>query len=218
MAVIDGLIKVNFLSHLSDAQVVSNTFHIVNPGAGAPPDETELLNVATEAAAQFATSYKSLHVVSSFWDVVVCKQVSDGLAADVLLEATYAVAAAGTRTETGSYIPNGICGVASIKTPNASRRFRGHLMLPPCRTAGSVDGNVLNSSNAYTTAANAFIADLNDGTVGGGGWSGASLGDYNLCIFSRTAALASDPPVANAQTVILRPKASFLRRRERGAT
>lgn len=218
MALIDGLVKVNFLSHDSDSQVVSNTFHIVQPGAGSPPDFDELLQVATDAAAQFEASYLSLQVVSSVWDLVVCKQVSDGDPGDVLLEATYAVAESGTRTETGSYIPWGICGVASIKTPNASRRFRGHLLLPPCRTAGSVDGNVLNTANAYYTAAGAFVDDLNLGTIGGGGWTGSALSNYNLCIFSRTAAAASDPPVANAQTVIVRPKASFLRRRERGAT
>lgn len=216
--VIDGLAKVTFLSHLSDAQVVSNTFHIVESGATDPPDETELQTLATQLHDQFATTYRALHVTSSYWDTIITKQVSDGLAADVLLEATYAVNQAGTRTESGTYIPNGICGCASIKTPNASRRFRGHLLLPPCRSAGAVDGNVLNSSNAYWTAAVNFAAELAKGTPGGAGWTGSALASYYLCIFSRTAALSSDPPVANAQAVVIRAKASFLRRRERGGT
>jgi hypothetical protein len=218
MALLNGLVTVNFLSHLSDAQAVSNTFHLSNQGAGSPPDEAHLEALASQLHDQFAVTYRALHVVSSVWDTITCTQVSDGLANDVLLQATFAVAQQGTRTESGTYVPNGLCGVASLKTPNASRRFRGHLMLPPCRTAGSVDGNALNPTNAYYTAAAAFAAEMAKGSPTGAGWTGSELGDYFLAIFSKTAALNGDPAVANVQTVIIRPKASFLRRRERGSS
>lgn len=218
MAAFNGQASLQFLSHTAVAQTVSNTFHVANSGAGSPPDFDALLALATQAAAQFATTYKALMPAASTWDTVVAKQVIDPTTTTVALEATYAVDAVGTRAIAGSGVPNSLCGVLALKTPNASRRFRGHLMLPPAIDGDAMNGNNWVTSNAYYTAMVAFAAEMAKGTPDGAGWTGSELSNYGLVIYSRTAALAAEPSVANVQTLVVRPKIAWLRSRERGAT
>lgn len=217
MALLNGLCKVTFLGHSSDGQVTSNTFHISHEGAGSPPDEPALMQLATDLGTVFA-EYKGMGTTDWTWDQIVTKQVSDGAGTDILLEGAHIVNVAGAIPNSGPYVPYGLCGCLSIKTSAASRRFRGHLLLPPVKVAAAVDGNVLKTSADYWLNMGALISLFAPGFVGGAGWAGAALADYRLCVFSRTAAREGVPSVANAIAMVRKPKVSFLRRRERGTT
>ena len=115
-------------------------------------------------------------------------------------------------------IPDSVCAVVSLKTANASRRFRGHVFAPPARTAGSVSGVSLNIGNAYYTALGAWITELKKGVIGGSGWAGSDLASYKLHVYSRAAALAGAPYVAECTDVILRSAATWLRSRQHGGS
>ena len=107
---------------------------------------------------------------------------------------------------------------ASMKTPNASRRFRGHNFLPPIVDVASLSGNVLDPSAAYATAAAAYVAKLQTGCQPSVTWTGTDLSAWSLCIYSHAAAVLSSPSVAAVQLVTLKSKVSFLRSRERGGS
>lgn len=218
MAALDGLARITMLGHSASNQVSSNTVHISNDGAGAPPDFNELADLAEQWADQFDTTYRGMGHTTWTWDQVVAKQVIPPGDTTVALEAAFAVAAAGTRTGASPYLPEAICGCLALKTPNASRRFRGHILLPPALVQTSVSGNNFNPSEPYWTAMGALGTELAKGTPGGSGWTGSALANYNLVVYSSTAQGLSLPSVANVQTLVPRAKVSWLRRREQGAT
>lgn len=218
MTALAGLIRLNFSGHLNSLQQTSNTIHISDDGAGSAPDFTELLAVATQAAAQFSTSYRSVAVTSWTFDTITAKQVVPPGDTTVPLEATYSVNLAGTRTVSGDDLPESLCACLAFKTPNASRRFRGHVLLPPAMDSSAFAGNNLDTGSTYWTNCEAFATELAKGTPGGAGWTGSALSAYQLVIYSATAQGLSLPSVANVQTLVLRQKASWLRRREQGAT
>lgn len=218
MPALDGLARINFSGHSASLQQTSNTFHVSNDGAGSAPDFAELLQLATDLKAQFDTTYKAVGVTTWTWDTITAKQVVPPGDSTVPLEATVAVNEAGTRAVTSPNCPEGLCACLAFKTPNASRRFRGHLLLPPAFNGAAFVGNNLDSSNAYWTNAQAFATELAKGTPGGAGWTGSALANYGLVIYSAMAQSLSLPSVANVQTLVLRPRGSFLRRREQGAT
>lgn len=218
MATFNGQIAVQFLGHTASGQTTSNSFHIANAAAGSPPDLTELQNVGAQLLTQFSATYRALGVTTWTWDSIITKQVVDPLNPVVYLEAVTNVALAGTRTIAGHAVPEALCGVVSLKTPNASRRFRGHMFAPPAFNDATLSGNLLDSGNAYWTNLGLFAAELFKGTPLGSGWTGAQLSHYELVIYSKTAALAAQPSVANVSGVTVKTKASFLRSRERGGT
>lgn len=218
MSLLPGLASVQLLSTANNGQTVSNTFHVTNLSAGSAPDFAELLLLATQMAAQISTTYRAVLTTDATFNSVICRNIVDPTTTDVYQEATFAVNAAGTRATTGSHIPTSVCAVLALKTPNASRRFRGHLFLPPANNASAVTGDGLDQTNAYWTNSLAFAAELAKGTPGGSGWTGSSLSHYSLVIWSKKAAESSLPSVANVQTLVLRPTARWLRSREHGAT
>lgn len=218
MTALAGLASLQLLGHNAQGQTTSNTLHVSNDGAGSAPDFNALLQLATDFATEFATVYRALSPASWTWDAVVAKQVVPPADTTVPLEATHNVALAGTHTLAGIGVPQAVCVVVAFKTPNASRRFRGHNMLPPLADGGAIDGNNLASSSTWKTAALAYVAELTKGTPTGGGWTGSELSNYGLVIYSRAAQAQSLPSVANVQLVVLRDKIAWLRRREQGAT
>lgn len=218
MALFNGLASVQFLGHDFDGQTTSNTFHIHNSGAGSPPDFAELETLGTQLLAQFTTEYRGMGGTAWTWDSIITRQVFDPLAPVVYEEAVTAVDLAGTRTTGGPYCPQGLCGVISMKTPNASRRFRGHMFLPPTRSADQIDGNVFQVTEDYWLNGVTYAAELFKGTPLGSGWTGSALSDYGLVIYSKRAAQLSLASVANVSSVVMKPKVSFLRSRERGGT
>jgi len=218
VALANGLAAVNFLSHQGDGQVSSNTIHIFNASAGAPPDVTELTNLATQVVAQFSATYRAMLTTNATWDQVVVKSVKLPGTTDIPGEAANSPNLAGLRTVTGTAIPQGLCGVISLRVPAATRRFRGHIFCPPAYNAGAVSGNGLDPANAYSIALVNFALELAKGTPTGAGWTGAQLSAYKLVVYSPTQAAAALAYTGLVQAVVVRPKVSFLRSRERGGS
>lgn len=218
MALANGLVQVNIRSHEADLQQTSNTFHIFNPSAGAPPDVTELTTLATQLASQLTTVYRAMLVTTATLDDIVCKSVNLPGGSDIPGEATSTINQAGTRTIAGTAMPKALCALVALRVPAATRRFRGHMFMPPAFNSGSVAGNNLDTSNAYYTAVVAYAAELAKGTPTGAGWTGSSLSHYQLVVYSPTQAAAALPYTGLVQAVVVRLHVSFLRSRERGGT
>lgn len=199
-------------------QAVSNTFHIADPGAGSPPGFTDLLALADEVNTWLGTEYRQLMSDQCTHDAVIARQVSDPLNPVIVLEATKTVGVAGTRSSTGNHIPEAICAVIAEKTPNASRRFRGHMFAPPAVNQAAVNGDNLATTDAYWTALAAYIAKLQAGCQPTVTWTGTHLASYELSIYSKKAASLGQPNVAAVSLVTPRLKAAWLRSRERGGS
>jgi hypothetical protein len=214
----NGLAQLQIQSHMADGQAVLNTVHINDVGAGSPPDVTALTNLATDFWSWISGTYLALAPTTMTVDQVIARQVSDPTSPVIVLEAAHPVGAAGTRGTGARQGPQSLCGIASIKTPNASRRFRGHLFLPPIVDVASLDNNNIAASSAYQTAAAAFVAKLQAGCAPTPSWTGSALAAWTLCIYSLAAAKLTQPSVAAAQLVTLKSKVSFLRSRERGGS
>ena len=218
MTAFNGLAQIQIQSLMDDGQAVSNSVHINDVGAGTPPDVPTLLQLATDWWTYFSATYLALAPTTMTVEQVVARQVSDPAAPVIVLEATHPVGTAGSRGTGARQGPQSLCGIASMKTPNASRRFRGHNFLPPIVDVASLSGNVLDPSAAYATAAAAYVAKLQTGCQPSVTWTGTDLSAWSLCIYSHAAAVLSSPSVAAVQLVTLKSKVSFLRSRERGGS
>lgn len=210
--------RATFLGTLANGQRTSNTIAIVNPGAGTAPTYADLQELGTELLTQFATTYKAIGTTTWTWDSILTKNVVVPGTTDTYQEAATTVAAPGTRSDTTTWIPDSVCGVLSLKTANASRRFRGHLFMQPARTQSSVGGNLLATGDGYHTALTNFATELAKGCIGGVGWTGGTLASFKLHVFSRAAAIAGAPYVAECTAVTVRPDARWLRSREHGGS
>lgn len=213
-----GIAQVQIQSHMTDGQAVVNSLHITDPGMGTAPDLPTITALATEWWTYFSATYLALSPTSMTVDQVVVRQVEDPTAPGVILEAAHPVAAAGTRGLGARQGPQSLCGVVSLKTPVASRRFRGHNFLPPIEDVASLSGNNLDGSGAYWTAAQAYVAKLQTGCAPSVTWTGSNLSSWRLSIYSRRAASLSLPQNADVQSASLKLKVSFLRSRERGGS
>lgn len=213
-----GIAQVQIQSHMADGQAVVNSVHITDPGLGVAPDLPTLTALATEWWTYFSTTYTALAPTTMTIDQIVTRQVEDPTSPGVILEAAHPVGTAGSRGTGARQGPQSLCGVASFKTPVASRRFRGHNFLPPILDVASLSGNSLDGSAAYQTAAAAYVARLQTGCAPTVTWTGTNLSAWRLSIYSRTAASLGLPQNADVQLVTLKSKVSFLRSRERGGS
>jgi hypothetical protein len=218
VAAFPGLAQIQLQSTLASGQAVRNTFAISHAAAGTAPDYTELLQLATDIAGYLGTTYEGVLTPGDTFVQVVARQVNDPTSPAVLLEAAFPVGTAGTRTISGNASPDEACAVLSLKTPNASRRFRGHLFVPPCKHAADLNGEHWDAASAYHTAVEAFRTKLDDGCGPTPTWTGTSLHNYTLSIFSKVAATAAQPSVASVQTVTTDYRVHWLRSRGRGTT
>lgn len=218
MAAFNGLAQLQIQSTLSDGQAVNNTVHLANTGLGAPPDVTKLTDLATQWWTYFSATYLALSPTTMTVQQILTKQVIDPASGGIPLEAAHPVGTAGTRGTGARQGPNSLCGVIAFKTPNASRRFRGHNFAPPIVDVASLSGNQLDPAGAYKTALDAYIVKLQTGCLPAVTWTGAELSSWHLCIYSHAAAVLSEPSVAATALVVRRDKVSFLRSRERGGS
>jgi hypothetical protein len=214
----DGLAQLQIQSHMDDGQAVLNTLAICDPSSGSPPDVPTLLGLATEFWTWIASTYTALAPTTMTIDQVLARQVDDPASPGLILEAAHPVGVVGTRGTGARQGPTSLCGVASIKTPTASRRFRGHNFLPPIIDVASLSGNNLDGSAAYATAATAYIAKLQAGCVTTLTWTGTHLSAWSLAIYSLKSDQLAGPPYAQATLVTLKSKVAFLRSRERGGS
>ena len=218
MALFNGLAKVTFSSTLASNQQVSNTFYVGKASLGSPPDLTTLGNLASDLQTWFSTTYRAILDTSAKWDSITVYQVPDPTAPAVPLEYQLAVALAGTRTPAGSIGPGSLCGVIQLKTPNASRRFRGHLFAPPSLNGGDVgSGDKINLASGYGLQLSNLAAKFAAGAGTSPTWTGTTLASWTLSIYSKRAASLGLASVAICNTAVADGRWHWLRSRERGS-
>lgn len=219
MPYVTGAVSCNFVGHVASGQAFSNTFHLWDgTTSGDPPDLPALTTLASDLHTYFSTTYLAMLFTTSTWDSIKCSQISADPKTDPPLEAFLAVNAAGTRVTGSGTLPDSMCGVMSIKSPIASRRYRGHLMLPPAFNPADVNGDNFAVSQPYYVAMLALAAKFETGVLPTPTWTGTELAHYTLSLFSRTALTAAEPAMAFATAVVTQPKIHWLRSRERGTS
>lgn len=218
MAAFDGSALLQIQSHLASGQAIRNSLHVVHASAGSPPDYTELLQLADDFWSYVGTEYRAMLPTGGTVDQILAKQVNDPTAPAVLIEAAFPVAEAGTLATSNEGAPEQACALLSLKTPNASRRFRGHMFMPPPLMARQQDGQIWDAAATYFTGVVAYAAKLQDGAGPTPSWTGSVLHNYILNIFSLAAATDAVAPFAEVQTVSASPAVRWLRSRGRGTT
>lgn len=218
MAARNGLAVVRLVSQLATGQAIVNSFHISKPALGSPPTYDQLFQLATDIQAYLSPTYRPLLLTDSTFQKVEVEQVIDPNAPAVPLKAVYNLNAAGTRTTSNPRTPQSLCAVLSFGTPNASRRFRGHLFLPPALDNGQVNGDSFTSGGTYIVNCNGFAAAIGGGRAPSPTWTGTELASWFLALYSRKADQLALAPVANVQSVNVRLQAHWLRSRERGSS
>jgi hypothetical protein len=217
---LDGLASVQLLSHDGQGQEISNTFFVSDETASAEPSLAELTGIAADFAALAVTPYKALLHTSNTFDLIKVSQVADPTVTppEVVMAAVHGVGGAGTRTtSTLPVTPKEMTGLLKLTTPNASRRFRGHLFLPAFLDSQAFANDSLDQSSVWWTAANAFRLVLDSGRVDATPrWSGATISKYSLVCFSRAAAKLGQASVANVSQTSLSTKVRWLRSRNKG--
>lgn len=218
MALENQLAVVTFLSFTQFGQAVSNTFHITKGPGGSPPDLATLQGLADDLNAVFSDDYRSVLDEDSIFQQITVKQVADPTDPEPVAAALHTSGLAGTREITGELSPQSLCAVIRFRTAIASKRFRGHLFAPPCFQATDQNGDKFNVSTNYIGHLNNLASTFEAGSAGGDGWTGDTLSDWELCIFSKAAALESQPSVSPVTAVTVPLDVHWLRSRERGAS
>lgn len=214
----NGLARISILSFDISGQAVSNSFYVVDPGAGSPPNDGELAGLLTDLSAWFDTTYLALLWTGSTLDSWSAKQVVAPGGSDVPIEHVLSINAAGTAGSAGStLLPEPICPVVSLKTGFASRRARGHMFLPPALKSGSTDRQTF-QTGTWWTAVQAYTAKLAAGCGSSPSWTGTHLSNYNLCVYSKTADAAAETAIFACTTAVTGTKVHYLRSRAKGAT
>lgn len=217
MAPLDGLAAVHLFASLPGGQQVANSFHISDPGSGAPPSPADLSDLATQLDAALATTYRDILTTTSTYTAIKVAQVPDPtIPRDAYADFILPKNLAGLRSEVNEASPNQACAVTSLKTNSGQRSYRGHLMLPPALAARSMNGQTFNHSSAYYTACVAFSAALQTGCFGSHTWSGSKLSSFYLCIYSKTLQSRALPSVTEVISVVQGDAVHWLRSRARG--
>lgn len=217
MALLNGMARVNLLSQMASGQSVSNTFYVSDSGAGAPPDVAELAALAADIETWFSTTYRNIMLTVDTWQKVTCYQVADPAAPVLIEEASVYPNLAGTHGAGPRTNPDSVSGILSLKTPNASRRYRGHMFLIGPSFTGDMNGDKWDPASGWQTNAIALAAKFAAGIAPAPTWTGSHLSNYELVVFSKAAGIAGDPPVANVSACVIDPYVHWLRSRERGS-
>jgi hypothetical protein len=219
MAPLVGLAAVTFLSTLDTGQQCANTVHLSDPGASVAPDPTELADLADDLNAYFATTYRGVLRTVDTWDAIKVAQVPDPtISGDAYADYLLPLNLAGTRTAVDGACPREACACLSLKTNSGQRSYRGHLLLPSAGDIATLDGEVFKGGQAYITNVTAFANKLIDGCGASPVWTGSSLSQYTLSIYSRVKQMAAMPSVTGCITVVANTRVHWLRSRARGTT
>ncbi len=217
MANVADVAKVNILSTLPTGQAVSNTFYVHNPGLGIP-GLTEITNLATDIDTYFTTTYRAMLTSLATMVAIRTYSVPDPTTKEPYLEYVLQKNLAGTGAFTQSG-PDSACAVAALQTSVAAKYARGHLFLPP-QLLSTMDNNGRNwnQSSGSWAAWLAFVAKMATGCGASPTWTGSTLSQYTLCIFSKQQNKVVGAAVTDCSTVTLRPEVRWLRSRERGGS
>lgn len=218
MAAIQDVFSLSFRSTVN-TQLVANTFHVrQNPTAG-NVDAAHLTALLADAnTTSLITAYRAMLTTSDTLDVLVARLVHDPqFPNDPRAEAARTVGLAGTRAPADTREPTGLCGLITLGTDLAGRRYRGRVFLPPILDSQQIaNGGTIGTGSAYRTAITAFIAELTKTMYpSGAGHYGGAWNDNDLCIYSlRARTLIADPYYARVTSAVSKPPLHYLRSRE----
>jgi len=215
-----GVVQLQWLSTALGGQHCVNTLHLADAALSTPPDLDKLALIAGEFYNHVGQQYLNLCSNRSTLVSLTAQQVRDPtiLPTDVVLEYELAAGIPGTRPDgNGNVSANTLTGLLVLKTPNASRRFRGHNFLPPFLDSQAFATNSILSTSTWWTAATLYATKLSDGIVDSATrWPGQELPKWSLVCYSRRAALQGTPYVANVSHVQVSPALRWLRSRNKG--
>lgn len=218
VAVIPGIAAVQILSKLETGQACSNTFHIEHPGGGVP-DLSELTNLANDLDTWLSTTWLAQLRAGSVLYSYKVEQVRPPGDLTPLLAYTKVKNSAGTGGAlSGQLAPEAACEVIKIISPYASKSARGHLFMPSCRFASEMNGRLWLVGGTYHTANAAIAVKLAAGASNSPTWTGTSLPNYSLGVFSRIAGGGAPTQFFVANAVVADQIVHWLRSRERGTS
>lgn len=218
MPAINDVFSLSFRSTVG-TQLVANTLHVrQNPTAG-NVDAAHLTALLADAnTTSLITAYRAMLTTGDTLDVLVARLVHDPLFPDEpRAEAARTVGLAGTRAPGDTREPTGLCGLITLGSDLAGRRYRGRIFLPPVIDSLQIaNGGTIGASSAYRTNINAFITELNKTMYpSGAGHYGGSWNDNDLCIYSlRARTLDVGPFYARVTSAVAKPPLHYLRSRE----
>jgi hypothetical protein len=215
MGLIDGLARVTFLSYYASGQAVSNTIHVVDPGAGSPPDLTELTNLLGDIDTYFTTAYRACLLTGDKLAQYTAAQVADPTTPGAVVEAIRVKNLAGTIAQTRT-MPQSASVLCDISTNVAAKWARGHLFLPGYYSGAGVSGDIWTAGSV--TMFDTLVTKYNDGCTLSPVWTGTTLSNYSLAIFSKQQNKVIAPQVTIAFGATRNAKVHWLRSRERGST
>lgn len=219
MSLFNGLAKVQIHSQLASGQACLNTLYLSRVGSGSPPSLTDLTNLITDLDTWLGTQYRAVLTTADTLVEYRAYQVADPTNPSPPLETVLPKNVVGTRTVSSDPSPQSLCTIISLKTPNASRRFRGHMFLPPAKDASALLNDGYKGSQAYWVAVSALNVKYQAGCGVSPTWTGSTLSSWTLSVYSNTAALQSAPSVAICSTTAINSaRANWLRSRERGTS
>jgi len=188
---VDHLVRVQLLGLTSDGQAVSNTWHFRTDEA--TPNLAKLQGfVDGFITSEEEDNYLALMPTVDRLQRVTASQVVIPLTGDdVPIEASSFPDHTGTGGTGPFDLPDEACCLLSLHTGFASRRARGHNFLPPPREKAmlATEGGVWKSTNYFARCqdfSNGIDANWLEGTE-----HAAYVEGMDLCVFSRTAAMAN---------------------------
>lgn len=215
---LNGAARVNFLSIAANGQAISNSFHLWDSGAGSSPDYAELAGLATDIQTYLAAAYEDTLTTGDTLSKITCYQVADPSAPEPVLEAAVFPNHVGTLSPSPRTTPMSVAGCIQLKTPVASKRYRGHMLIAGAPANSDLSANKFATGSAWWPKAVAWAAKLATGCAPTPSWTGSHLSTYELSIYSKVAQLAGDPGFAPCTAVIVDPLVHWLRSRERGSS
>jgi hypothetical protein len=215
VGLIDGLISATFLSFYGSGQAISNTFHLQDPGAGSPPDLAELTAVANDLDTWFTSTYRACLLTGDTFKQITTRQVADPTTPGAVIEAIVVKSLAGTIAQSRT-TPESASVLMDISTNVAAKWARGHLFLPGAYSGSFLSGNIWTAGSL--TNFDTLVAKWTAGCTLSPSWTGSSLANYSLAVFSKQQNKIPAPQVTIAFNATRNAKVHWLRSRERGST
>lgn len=215
MAMVEGVLRVQFRFTLASTIACSNTFHI-SKGTSISP--SELKDVAdalgTFSAGSIAQTYLNMMCATDMWDTINVSEVPDPSTPEdppgVYIKN---IVVPGTRSTPSPTGPAELTPTMTIVTGYASRRRRGRLFLPGPRSTAVLTGELFDQTNAYWTAVSAFQTAFRTLIAGASGHPSGALTDYDLSVYSEVEQLQNPPGTTHATNTRLNLKSHWLRSR-----
>lgn len=214
---IGNTLLLQFQSHLPDIAVVRNSFHVRRNETAGDVDEAFLVSLLNaDGTDNLVDAYRAMLTSNMEFDGVFVRQVQDPLnPSDPKLEHYRPIGLPGLRTPGSPGSPMEACAIASLHSDTASRRFRGHVFLPPAIDSSQLGGSHWTLTGSYSVAIATFLAELfHTMEPSGGAHYDGAWNDVDLVVYSRKArSLDADQFYAQVQSASNNRKVHWLRSR-----